>query len=854
MNTRVTIKRIFLFYITLSTAQLPAADLSVISLALSLVNLAQRCNGYLPTLKQYIPKVKKYIPLHTLNGHKKPIITGIVAIVLASIWLISKKNKSLGDRRDLEKQLELERINFIKKLVDKIIAFFSKTLLRIFWDAKNESLDNLWTSNNKKIQRNRLKKMHIALEGNDFDGLKLLVKTPSWFDRFFISHSGKLIDPNIRLACGKGKTIDEQITNGYEDENDEDKDPLSPKYWITPLQYIIQYDDPDLSPSEKLNLINILLSNGARAVGRDHEENDALHYALRLAKPDIKIIKRLIEDVRPDRPNADRTSCMHLLSDIKNKKTRKEVANVLVGRNPKMGIRNKDRDKPLLYTIRVGRPELVELFLTKAKASIDQVDKVGNSILVLSILLAEKNTPNNTRWTDIIDYLFKNPDVSKITDSPNKNGWRPIHLAIAYNKYIEQLIDRKVNIIRETRLVIDGEWRKISPIQFACCKEFKNSDALFTFLKKNAIPTDFKTSDGDTLAHLIVKNFEGSETIKLMRKIKDKKIKDKRFSLNEKDSDKKTPLEIAFQKGNLKLVMFLLREVKIDGDIVFSDNETLIDKIAQLKDPQAEELMECLIKSAGDEHMEYLLKRVGDDTFKLALASGSPAAHCLIPYMQEDIVFARNVTPAHIVAKLKDETAKKLMAKLAEYDFSLDEQDERHQRPAEVACAKKNIAVLEVLIKQHPDKMPRNTRYAGNNSLAHLIMQFEDEDASQLLSLLKKNHFPLNAQNDREETLFHEAILQNKARTIGWLNKNYPELRAKADQDGQLPLHYAAEQGNRKLYEQLNRAEEQDKADAFGKTPRQLLEENELTVSSILKKPINFFRGVSSALNALPFQ
>ena len=464
MNTKVTIKRIFLFYIILATGQLPAADLSVISLALSLVNLAQRYSSYLPALKEHLPEVKKYVPFHTLNGHKKPIIAGAVIIVLASIWLIKQKRKNFEERKTLEKKFELGQSNFIKNIIGPIIGLFNKPTWKAIWEVV-ESLNNL-LKNEEKIQKERINKMKTTLMGNNYKGLELLVKTPSWFDRFFISHPGKLIDPNIKLTYGN-----------------KNKNPLNPQQWITPLQYIIQLDCSKSSSDKKLKSINILLANEARAIEEDHEYNDALHYAVKADKPDIAIIKRLIEaNVHPDRPNKNIMSCLHLVSDIKDKETRKEAAKILVGHNLNkvakilvghdlnMEVTNKSEDTPLLYAVREGRVELVKLFLTNSTASIEQLDKFDNSILLIAIILAAEKIPNKP-WTKIIDDLFEHPNISKITDLPKENGFRPIHFAVIYknNDCIKQLIKQGVNITQETELTLEkGEKKIISTLQLAC--------------------------------------------------------------------------------------------------------------------------------------------------------------------------------------------------------------------------------------------------------------------------------------------------------------------------------------------------------------------------------------------------
>jgi len=94
--------------------------------------------------------------------------------------------------------------------------------------------------------------------------------------------------------------------------------------------------------------------------------------------------------------------------------------------------------------------------------------------------------------------------------------------------------------------------------------------------------------------------------------------------------------------------------------------------------------------------------------------------------------------------------------------------------------------------------------------------------------------FPLDAQNGEGDNILHTAVDQKKVNTIEWLNKNYPELHIRANRNGQIALHYAAEQGNKKLYEQLNPTEEEEeKADNFGQTPLDLLGKNESKKSKV---------------------
>ena len=121
------------------------------------------------------------------------------------------------------------------------------------------------------------------------------------------------------------------------------------------------------------------------------------------------------------------------------------------------------------------------------------------------------------------------------------------------------------------------------------------------------------------------------------------------------------------------------------------------------------------------------------------------------------------------------------------------------------------------------------------------------------MTKLTDNGFLLNQRNDKGETILHEAIRQRKEKTSQWLWNNHRELRTIPDQEGRLPLHYVAKQGNQKLFTKLNPTEkEQDIADRFGKTPGQLLEQNEPFFTKNWRKSKDFVRKVSSNLSLLP--
>jgi len=834
MNNKKRTKYTFLFCILLSTAQLPAASLSGLSFALNLANFVQRYSDYLPTIKQHLPKLQKYIPLHKINNHKKSLITAVVILTFTSIWLIHEKrtSKKIRLRRAIESKLELNKTTHFKIFLNHIRTFISKLINKKswewLWDLANGRARDLINSK-QKYQRELLGDLYHALASTDATGLEILVETPSFIDRFFIDYPDKIIDSNtVKIPLGIGNTIEKQVENGYQNQN---INPLNPDRWITPLQYIIQQNfNSELNAEEKLNLINILLSNGANPLMEDHDRNDALHYALSIGNPDINVIKQLLNaGAYPDRPNANGITCLHLVSDIKNNQLREKVAKMLIKNQLYMNARDNNGDKALIYAAKKNRPELVELFLTKTKARIDQLDKFGNSLLSFTMHYIKEQT--NPKWNKIANLLFAHPHIKNISDLPKKNGIRPIHLAIMYenDECIKQLIKKNVNINQETTFTFNNKKIKISPIQFACINQYK--DAIIIFLENNLIPINFTTTNGDTLAHLVVKNFQENQAIELIEKIKEKCL-----PLNKENNDDKTVLEIAFEKNYLNLVNYLLTQEDISEDFVFSDGKTILEKIAVLKDQKAEELMKLLLTRLVEEGK--LKTAYDDNAFKLALQQGSFAANYFIKSNDtpHNVVFEQNNTPAHIAATLI--TGNKLIKNLADHNFPLDNPNTNGQRPIEIACARNNQTMLASLINS--GKIPPDTQYTGNKSLAHLVMQLDNDDyIQQLLSLLQKNHFPLTERNSEGETILHEAIKQKKQKIITWLIHNCSKLRAIPNINNQLPLHYVARNGDRKLYEQFNpQAEEQDQIDSSGKTPPQLLQEN----SNFFKRRIHHLR------------
>ena len=571
MNTRVTIKRIFLLYITLSTAQLPAVDLSVMPFALSLVNLAQKGIGYLPALtkhiskvKQYIPiqKIKQYIPLHIINGNKKPIIAGATAIALAGILYIRQKNKNKREIRErIEEKLEGERNNFFIMLSSKILTLFSTKFWKILWGVRNVSLNNTINGNGQKIQGILLEEIVSALIGPQFLHFEVLVEIPFW--------KSQLVDPNIKLPRGEEETIVKQIENGYK----QIKNTLEPKFWIRPLQFVIECNIPNFNSKNKLSFINTLLSNGAKPLYQDHNRNDALHYAVKSANPDIEIIKCLIEaKARADIPNKNSITCMHLVSNIKDEETRKKVAEILVRCKPDMRITNKKGDTPLLYAVKMDRVDLVELFLSDTNVEIDQVDEEGNSILMLAmnaIIVANRNNRDGNPHKKIITYLFTRFNIDKITDLANKKGHRPIHYAAICQSHqlIDFLMNHNVNIVRATETIL-------SPIQYVF-KE-NNRKALFTFLNNNTLLTNFTPTEGNTIAHLIADLSEEVGPSSFMDL-----AAQKGFPLHETNDAGKKPFEIALKRGSM-LAYWFIQKPDTDRNITFANGTTPAHIVAQL--------------------------------------------------------------------------------------------------------------------------------------------------------------------------------------------------------------------------------------------------------------------------------
>ena len=195
--------------------------------------------------------------------------------------------------------------------------------------------------------------------------------------------TGQLIDPDVQLPLGNGDSVKKQIRKGCRAGN---IDLLNPISWITPLQYVIV---SNRTTDEKLKLINILLANGANPLGPDQDGKDALYYAVASDNPDIEVIERLVKaGAQADIPNGDGSTCMHLVSDIKNHQMRQDIAKILIRCNPNMNVVDQFENTPLLNAVKQGRVELVKLFLSKTQAKIDQTDSKGNSILMLAMLKA----------------------------------------------------------------------------------------------------------------------------------------------------------------------------------------------------------------------------------------------------------------------------------------------------------------------------------------------------------------------------------------------------------------------------------------------------------------------------------
>jgi len=735
-------KRAFILYMAIFTAQFSVYAPSVLPLMLT---LTQKLIGYLPTSKESFIKVKQYIPIRIINDHKKPIITGIATTIAAGVSYIRWNNnhKKTRRRRIIELKLELQNTTFIKTVLNTI---FNTKLWKILWGIKNINLKNVFHGNNQKIQRKLLKEMVPALTSNNSTTLEVLTEKPFCKDQFF--------HPNIVLPLSEnGKTIAEQIKNGYQDIN---IDPLNPQSYITPLQYVIV---SDLTTDNKLKLINILLANGADPLGQDQNSNDALHYAVKytIAKGnhDIKIIKRLVEaGAQADIPGRHSITCMHLVSDIKDDQTRAEIAKILIQCNPDMNVIDESGNTPLLNAVKQGRVELVKLFLNKTDAKIDQIDREGNSILMLAMLQnGEKKNPNcnDNSYINIINYLLSCSNISKITDLANKSELRPIHYAMYYQNYtlIDSLTkNHQVNITQETEITDQQITKKQSPIQFAfSCNDEK---ALETFLENNTIPTSFKTSDGDTLAHLIVGLSVGS--LYLMNL-----AIEKNFLLNEKNATNKTPLEIAFEEQHLDLVEFLLKQKKIESDTVFSDGETPAHKIVSLDNHKGEHLIEVL----SNPHFNCNIKNRHDMTpFQLALTLG------------------------------------------------------------------KNKLVIWFIKKLNP---LRNIAFEYKNTPAHIAAQFKNAaKAVELMTILETNRFPLDQQNSKGETILHIAVKHRNEKLAEWINDRYFNLRyIPNNKHHQTPLHYVGKRGDRRLYKWFKLDEKDQKIDSQGKTPWQLLQENQ---------------------------
>lgn len=254
--------------------------------------------------------------------------------------------------------------------------------------------------------------------------------------------------------------------------------------------------------------------------------------------------------------NKQGETALHDALRLGDKKSMKKMVNKLMEEDAELAcIPRENATSPLYLAVSLGLDEIADLLHSK-NSDLSYSGPDGQNVLHIGVLRGKAMTKKLLDWNNVLT-----KQVDQCT------GSTPLHIAISWGSRCKAVI--KLLLERDESPAFQGDNLGLFPIHVAA---MRNSWSTIRILLKKA-PTcaELRDTQGQTFLHVAIKNqrpsmFGGWHNHKLFPSI-----------LNVQDNDGNTPLHLAATVGNQWSFYLLIRNPKVQLDLVNNLGQTPMD-------------------------------------------------------------------------------------------------------------------------------------------------------------------------------------------------------------------------------------------------------------------------------------
>jgi ankyrin repeat protein len=539
--------------------------------------------------------------------------------------------------------------------------------------------------------------------------------------------------------------------------------------------------------------VKLLLDEGLNI---DHQARNGctpLHYASETENAAI-VKYLLVKSANPNITDEDGNTCLHLASRINR---RLQVMKILV-EHIQINSLNIKQETPLQMALLLERKDIVTFLLDKG-ANPDIKNQDGETSLLVAI---------KKRYKDIVKLLLgKKADVN----AEDSNGRSGLHITAGEgNNYyaievLEMLLAAGAEINHQDK---DGQ----PALLYGLSRNTSKYDKTYGLLIRKGADPNIKDKTGQSCLHVAA----GKGLINVMEQLVDKKA-----DVNAINNAGKSCLQFAAEGGVLKCVEFFVkRGAKIDH----RDKKGWTALFYASKQGEAD-IIQCLLQNSasafltdneGNTCLHYVRSRKyhGLEGLKI-LAENTPVdcknhrletpLHWAVADDRDDIVslllgtgadpHLKNIdgqTSLHLAAKGGHFITLKILIEWRTEAHDAAEIDAKDNMGLTVllhAVQSGRSDIIEYLLEKSAN--PDVTDNYGNTCL-----HYASRISLRCVTILENHyHYPVDCQNQRQETPLHWAALSGHCSIVSFFLERGadPDLK---NSDGQSSLHLAAKKGH----------------------------------------------------------
>ncbi|MCA7010493.1 ankyrin repeat domain-containing protein [Wolbachia endosymbiont of Tribolium confusum] len=481
------------------------------------------------------------------------------------------------------------------------------------------------------------------------------------------------------------------------------------------------------------------------------------------------------------------------------------IVKLLVNNGADINAKDNESWMPLHWAVQLGSLDVVK-YLVERGANVNALTADGRTPLDLA---AQKNRVN------VIEFLKKaqldldkelltavqDGDLNKVEGLANQgaglntkgsNDWTLLHFAASSNKFdiVKFLLDKNANIKAKD---VYGN----TPLHVAAQYDSKLEIVEF-LLDKNASGINDVNNNGSTPLHVAIQGNKSS-TVKFLL--------NKGASIQVKDKDGKTPLDLAKQEGYTNIVQMIeQRQSDLDEELLTAVRDGNLNEVEDLVSQNANVNTRDIYSwtplhwATFKDHLEiarFLMKKGADINAADKGPYGKKSIHVAAENNSKDIIeffLSKGVgindtdkqgyTPLHYAAwRGRLEVAKFLIEKGA--DMNAADTSTAGKKPIHVAAENNNRDIIEFLLSKGV-----SVDAADNNGWTPLHYA-ASKDCLEVAKFLIEKGADINAENMYGKKPIQRAAENNSKNIVELLLSKGVSVND-ADKNGWTPLHWAS--------------------------------------------------------------